>query len=491
MDERMMAAQRQGRLSFYMQCTGEEAAVVGATAALDDADMIMAQYREQGALVYRGFSFDEFMNQLFGNELDYGKGRQMPVHYGSRKLHYMTISSPLGTQIPQATGYAYGQKLAGEGLCTLVFFGEGAASEGDFHAALNMAAVHEAPVIFFCRNNGYAISTPTVEQFAADGVAPRALGYRMHVIRIDGNDILAVYRATEQARRIAVEHNKPVLIEAMTYRLAAHSSSDDPSGYRSKKEEEAWREKDPILRMKRWMAERDWWTDDEEQSLQEELRREVLETMKRAEKRPPPALGTLVTDVYADVTPALQRQLDAWRRISVVIPTPIRKARNHWIRASMAAPTPRPTREGPEMPNMNMLQAINNALDIAMAEDERVLCFGEDVGSFGGVFRATSHLQEKYGHARCFNTPIVEQGIVGFANGLAAQARYRWRRSSSPTTSFRPSTRSSTRPPSSAIARAICSMSAASRSARLMEAVSRAAIITPSRRRPTSRTHRD
>ncbi|MFM9269014.1 thiamine pyrophosphate-dependent dehydrogenase E1 component subunit alpha [Halomonas elongata] len=311
MDERMMAAQRQGRLSFYMQCTGEEAAVVGATAALDDADMIMAQYREQGALVYRGFSFDEFMNQLFGNELDYGKGRQMPVHYGSRKLHYMTISSPLGTQIPQATGYAYGQKLAGEGLCTLVFFGEGAASEGDFHAALNMAAVHEAPVIFFCRNNGYAISTPTVEQFAADGVAPRALGYRMHVIRIDGNDILAVYRATEEARRIAVEHNKPVLIEAMTYRLAAHSSSDDPSGYRSKKEEEAWREKDPILRMKRWLAERDWWTDDEEQALQEELRREVLETMKRAEKRPPPALGTLVTDVYADVTPALQRQLDA------------------------------------------------------------------------------------------------------------------------------------------------------------------------------------
>lgn len=110
LDERMLAAQRQGRLSFYMQCTGEEAAVVGATAALDDADMIMAQYREQGALMYRGFSIDEFMNQLFGNELDYGKGRQMPIHYGSRKLHYMTISSPLATQIPQATGYAYGQK---------------------------------------------------------------------------------------------------------------------------------------------------------------------------------------------------------------------------------------------------------------------------------------------------------------------------------------------------------------------------------------------
>ncbi len=311
LDERMMAAQRQGRLSFYMQCTGEEAAVIGATAALDDADMIMAQYREQGALVYRGFSYDEFMNQLFGNELDYGKGRQMPIHYGSRKLHYMTISSPLATQIPQATGYAYGQKLAGEGHCTITFFGEGAASEGDFHAALNMASVHKVPVIFFCRNNGYAISTPASEQFAADGIAPRAFGYRMHVIRVDGNDVLAVYRATQEARKIAVEQNQPVLIEAMTYRLAAHSSSDDPSGYRSRKEEEAWREKDPILRMQRWLIDGGWWSEEEEKELQESLRREVLETMKRAEKRPPPPLESLVTDVYADVTPALQRQLDA------------------------------------------------------------------------------------------------------------------------------------------------------------------------------------
>ena len=310
LDERMLAAQRQGRLSFYMQCTGEEAAVVGATAALDDADMIMAQYREQGALMYRGFSFDEFMNQLFGNELDYGKGRQMPIHYGSRKLHYMTISSPLATQIPQATGYAYGQKMAEDGHCTLTFFGEGAASEGDFHAALNMASVHQVPVIFFCRNNGYAISTPAVEQFAADGIAPRAFGYHMHVIRVDGNDVLAVYEATRQARKLAVERNQPVLIEAMTYRLAAHSSSDDPSGYRSKNEEEAWRIKDPLLRMQKWLLAKGWWSEEEETREQERLRRDVLDTMKRAEKRSPPPLDTLISDVYADVTPALQRQFD-------------------------------------------------------------------------------------------------------------------------------------------------------------------------------------
>ncbi|GGX78318.1 3-methyl-2-oxobutanoate dehydrogenase [Litchfieldella qijiaojingensis] len=310
LDERMMAAQRQGRLSFYMQCTGEEAAVIGSTAALDDADMIMAQYREQGALAYRGFTTDEFMNQLFGNEQDYGKGRQMPIHYGSAKLHYMTISSPLATQIPQAVGYAYGQKLAGEKHCTITYFGEGAASEGDFHAALNMATVHKVPVIFFCRNNGYAISTPTIEQFAADGVAPRAFGYKMQVIRVDGNDVLAVHEATRIARRMVVENNSPVLIEAMTYRLAAHSSSDDPSGYRSRKEEEAWREKDPILRMRHWLQDREWWSEDDEKALQESLRREVLETMKRAEKRQPPALETLVSDVYDVITPALAEQLE-------------------------------------------------------------------------------------------------------------------------------------------------------------------------------------
>ncbi|WP_148253920.1 thiamine pyrophosphate-dependent dehydrogenase E1 component subunit alpha [Aidingimonas lacisalsi] len=311
LDERMMAAQRQGRLSFYLQCTGEEAAVIGATAALDDGDMIMAQYREQGALAYRGFSTDAFMNQLFGNDRDCDKGRQMPIHYGSAELHYMTISSPVATQIPQAAGYAYGQKLANDGHCTITFFGEGAASEGDFHAALNMATVHQVPVIFFCRNNGYAISTPAVEQYAADGVAPRAFGYKMHVIRVDGNDVLAVHEATREARRLAVEQHHPVLIEAMTYRLAAHSSSDDPSGYRSRKEEEAWREKDPIRRMKRWLIDLSWWSEDEESEWLETYRHDVLESMKRAEKRPPPPLETLITDVYDEVTPRLTEQLES------------------------------------------------------------------------------------------------------------------------------------------------------------------------------------
>ena len=152
LDERMVAAQRQGRISFYLASTGEEAATVASAAALSTEDLIMSQYREQGALAYRGYTTDQFMNQMFSNKDDPNKGRQMPIHYGDKALNFMTISSPLGTQIPQASGYAYGQKMAGKDAITICYFGEGAASEGDFHAGLNMAAVLSCPVIFFCRN---------------------------------------------------------------------------------------------------------------------------------------------------------------------------------------------------------------------------------------------------------------------------------------------------------------------------------------------------
>ena len=308
LDERMVAAQRQGRLSFYIVCTGEEAAVVGTAAALQSGDMIMGQYREQAALRYRGFTTEQFMGQLFGNETDLGKGRQMPIHYGSKALNYMTISSPLATQIPQAAGYAYGQKMAGKGECTLCYFGEGAASEGDFHAGLNMAAVQEVPVIFVCRNNGYAISTPTDEQYKGDGIASRGIGYGIKTIRVDGNDLLAVHAATVAARDFAVSNNAPVLIECMTYRVGGHSTSDDPSGYRSKDEENAWRNKDPIQRFKHWLLNKNWWSEDEEASLVEAYRTEILSVLKKVEKLPLQPLRTLITDVYEQPSAQLQEQ---------------------------------------------------------------------------------------------------------------------------------------------------------------------------------------
>ncbi len=310
LDERMVASQRQGRLSFYMTALGEEATSVGGAAALQPQDMIMMQYREQGALMFRGFSLKNFMNQLFSNADDLGKGRQMPIHYGSKELNCMTVSSTLATQIPQATGYAYGQKLQGLDAVTICYFGEGAASEGDFHAGLNMAAVQEAPVIFFCRNNGYAISTPSDEQFKGNGIASRGVGYGIKTIRIDGNDILAVLKATQIARAYAVKESKPVLIEAMSYRLGAHSTSDDPSGYRTKEEEAKWQSHDPILRMKNWMFKQKWWDEAQETALFEKYREEVLAAVKVAEVIDKPHIDTMITDVYDVPSAQLQAQLD-------------------------------------------------------------------------------------------------------------------------------------------------------------------------------------
>ncbi|MHA7880507.1 MAG: thiamine pyrophosphate-dependent dehydrogenase E1 component subunit alpha [Saccharospirillum sp.] len=309
LDERMVGAQRQGRIPFYLASLGEEAASVGSAAALKPQDMIFAQYREQGALRHRGFTVDQFMDQCFSNERDLGKGRQMPIHYGCKALNYNTISSPLGTQIPQAAGYAYGQKLEGLDAVTICYFGEGAASEGDFHAGLNMAAVLNCPTIFLCRNNGYAISTPSSEQFHGDGVASRGIGYGIATLRVDGNDLLAVFAATHAAREYALEHNAPVLIEAMSYRLGAHSTSDDPTGYRSKEEEAKWAKKDPILRYKHWLTQKGWWNDEDEKALYARHRETILASLKEAEKRPMPKIDEIINDVYDTPTPQLQQQL--------------------------------------------------------------------------------------------------------------------------------------------------------------------------------------
>ncbi|MEP1384414.1 MAG: thiamine pyrophosphate-dependent dehydrogenase E1 component subunit alpha [Paraglaciecola sp.] len=309
LDERMVAAQRQGRISFYLACTGEEAAIIGSAAALHDQDMIMSQYREQGALAYRGFSTQEFMDQLFSNERELNKGRQMPIHYGSKALNFMTISSPLGTQIPQASGYAYGQKMAGEAVITICYFGEGAASEGDFHGGLNMAAVLNCPVIFFCRNNGYAISTPSEEQFAGDGIASRGIGYGVKTIRVDGNDALAVYMATLKARDIALHKHCPVLIEAMTYRLAAHSTSDDPASYRSKEEESIWQQRDPILRFSLWMKQKGWLDETKITQFVEKTREQVLAALKEAENVPICRIDDIIEDVYDTPPWHLKQQL--------------------------------------------------------------------------------------------------------------------------------------------------------------------------------------
>jgi len=288
---------------------GEEATHIGSAAALEMSDMIYGQYREAGVLLWRGFTLDEFMNQCYSNKFDYGKGRQMPVHYGSQRLNFQTISSPLATQIPQASGSAYAQKIMGLNACTICYFGEGATSEGDFHAALNFAATLETPTIFFCRNNRWAISTPSSEQYRGDGIAGRGISYGIDTVRVDGNDIFAVYNVTKASREKAINEKKPVLIEAMTYRIGHHSTSDDASRYRGTKEVEEWKQKhNPITRLKNFLEKKKWWSDKEEQDLFKKAKEDILIALGKAELEKKPHLDGLFDDVYDKLTPSLEQQ---------------------------------------------------------------------------------------------------------------------------------------------------------------------------------------
>ncbi|KAJ9667309.1 hypothetical protein H2201_002510 [Coniosporium apollinis] len=323
MDLIMFDAQRQGRLSFYMVSAGEEGIAVGSAAALNPADVIFAQYRETGVFQQRGFSLDEFMSQLFANCKDYGKGRNMPVHYGSRKHNIHTISSPLATQIPHAAGAAYALKLQAaqnpneEPRVVACYFGEGAASEGDFHAALNIAATRNCPVVFICRNNGYAISTPTLEQYRGDGIASRGVGYGIETIRVDGNDIFAVHEVTKEARRRALEGGgKPILIEAMSYRVSHHSTSDDSFAYRAKVEVEDWKRRDnPITRLRKYLEGKGVWNEEKEKATRSAIRKDVLAAFNRAEKEKRPALRNMMEGVYAQLTEEQEAQMRQLRDI--------------------------------------------------------------------------------------------------------------------------------------------------------------------------------
>ena len=309
MDKLLYEAQRQGRISFYMTSTGEEATHFGSARALHKNDPIYAQYRETGVLLSRGFPLQQMLHQMTGNCKDLGKGRQMPVHYGHGELKIQTISSPLGTQLPQAVGYAYFLKTTGkEANLPICYFGEGAASEGDFHAALNMAATLKTPLIFFCRNNQFAISTPDHEQYAGDGIAARGPGYGVPSIRVDGNDLWAVYAATKAAREMALKQGTPVLIEAMTHRIGHHSTSDDSTAYRPALDPVETEKSCPIARVRRHLQARGALTDSENYALIQESRRRVLEALETAEKLPKPAIENLFTDVYDQLTPELEAQ---------------------------------------------------------------------------------------------------------------------------------------------------------------------------------------
>jgi pyruvate dehydrogenase E1 component alpha subunit len=299
LDNKLVLLQRQGRIGFHVGSLGEEAAILGSTFAVPETDWIFPCYREFGSALLRGLSLQKFVDNMFGNANDTVKGRQMPDHYTCKEKCWGSISSPVGTQITQAVGFAWGAKIDKKNLATLVFFGDGATSTPDFHSGMNMAAVFKVPTIFFCRNNGWAISVPAARQTASRTFAEKAAGYGMPGVRVDGNDLFAVIAVTRQARARAERGEGPTLIEALTYRMGGHSTSDDPDRYRGDADLAPWAELDPLARVRRYLEKRNAWKQADEDSLVQDVDARFKRAVQAAEAAPPPDLSTMFEDVYA------------------------------------------------------------------------------------------------------------------------------------------------------------------------------------------------
>ena len=312
LDNRMLALQRQGRIGFYGPSLGQEAAIVGAAIAMEPDDWIVPQYREPGAALVRGMPLKELLCQLMGNAEDAVKGRQMPCHYVYRKGNYLSISSPVGTQLPHAVGIGWAMRLRREPHAVLVFFGDGATSTADFHSAMNFAGVFRTPTVFLCNNNQWAISVPVAKQTAASTLAQKAPAYGFDGVRVDGMDALAVYRTTRDAAGRAREGQGPTMIEAVTYRLGPHSSSDDPARYRDEAEVATWRARDPIARFRKYLEHAGWWDEGREARLEQEIGDEITHAIQEAERAGPPGIDTLFTDVYETMPAHLREERDAF-----------------------------------------------------------------------------------------------------------------------------------------------------------------------------------
>ena len=320
LDDRMLGLQRQGRIGFYGAATGQEAATIAAGHALELRDWVHPALREGGILLHRGWPLWSYLAACFGNADDTStRGRQMPCHYGSRQYNYVTLSSVMATQYPQAVGTAYAMALqhdAPDRPVCLGCIGDGATSEGDFHAALTFAGVMRPrglglPLVLYCQNNQWAISTPVERQTAARSLALKAAGYGLCGARVDGNDALAVLRVMRAAVASARAGGVPAFVEAVTYRVGAHSTSDDPTRYRDEAVTQRWKALDPIVRLAAYLAGRGVLAPGDADRMAREADDEVRTTLAQVEKVGPPPVPWLFEDVYAAVPAALAAERDA------------------------------------------------------------------------------------------------------------------------------------------------------------------------------------
>ncbi len=313
-DERLVLLQRQGRIGFHIGSLGEEGCILASAAAMRPQDWIFPCYREFGALLWRGMPLAAYVDNMYGNAGDPVKGRQMPDHYSGKPYKFGSVSSPIGTQITQAVGFAWAAKIQKDDVVASVFFGEGATSSAEFHTGLNFAGVFNTPVVFLCRNNQWAISVPSEKQTASATYADKGIAYGVRGVRCDGNDVLAVYKVVSEAVERAARGEGPTLVELVTYRISGHSTSDDPRAYRKDDEVTEWRKTDPLSRLRKHLDVLGAWSDAEDKAVRDAVDAELKTCIAEAEAKPKPAIETMFEEVLAELPWHLREQQEQCAR---------------------------------------------------------------------------------------------------------------------------------------------------------------------------------
>ncbi|MBK8144886.1 MAG: dehydrogenase E1 component subunit alpha/beta [Bacteroidetes bacterium] len=384
-EEKMLILLRQGRISKWFSGIGQEAVAVGSTLALDADEYIMPMHRNLGVFTTRKMPLDKLFMQWQGKKDGYSKGRERSFHFGSNEHHICGMISHLGPQLAIADGIALAHKLKREEKISLAFSGDGATSEGDFHEALNVAAVWNLPVIFVVENNGYGLSTPSSEQFICKQIADKGIGYGIKAITIDGNNILEVYSEIAQARAYCIAEQKPILVECMTFRMRGHEEASGVK-YVPKELFEIWGAKDPLLNYENYLTEINVLTDSEIEQIRKEQKEYIEHSVETGFNAPNvvPDTALELADIYAPLT------------------------ESHVTASADKGAT-----------EMKFINAISEGMEEAMNHFPNLVLMGQDIAEYGGAFKVTEGFVGKFGKERVRNTPLCESAIVGAALGLS------------------------------------------------------------------------
>ena len=412
-EEKMLILLRQGKISKWFSGIGQEAIAVGATLAVDEDEWIMPLHRNLGVFATRNMPLSKLFMQLQGSQQGYSKGRERSFHFGSSEHHVCGMISHLGPQLAIADGVALAHKLrhasAGSPLkVALAFTGEGGTSEGDFHEALNVAAVWDLPVIFLIENNGYGLSTPATEQYRCISLVDKAKGYGMDGVQIDGNNLLGVYDTIKGVREYCIRHQKPYLIEAMTFRMRGH---EEASGIKYVPQNlfELWEKKDPVKNFEQYLQQQNVLSSDDIEHIKNELKEKIEAELAIGFNAPPIVVDTEeeLNDVYSPPKPS-QREGFASAQPQLIDNASVNNG-------DLSSVISQPSSE------KRLIDAIKEALHQSMQQHPNLVLMGQDIAEYGGAFKITEGFVTEFGKERVRNTPICESAIVGAALGLSLE----------------------------------------------------------------------